>query len=288
MCLNLTCGKESWLTPLAVIDVWASRNPPLMPFFDARQLGKSGVWPILRASSLQFIICRLWRGFLFCSLFHLKIDDLCRFCFLSWAIWENRNSLVNCGTSKMPEIVVSGADALLAEFQNSRLAVHTRIPSPSPQICADWIAPLLGKLKLNTAVACRLNSNSAGVGAAIRDDKGRVLVAHSNQLTGHFRAEVGELLAIREGFKLAKFYNLSVNSVEVASSRAASFLSDPDGSLGLSKLIAVDIKAFLFDAGICKVQAIPKSGNSLALKLAHLAFSSVKELLWLDTSPVFR
>ncbi|KAI9184745.1 hypothetical protein LWI28_012597 [Acer negundo] len=126
------------------------------------------------------------------------------------------------------------------------------------------------------------------MGAIIRDDKGRVLLARSIQMLGIFSVGAGEFLAIREGLKLAKLYNWGVNFVEVTSSRVTSSFYGVDLPLGFSKLIAVDIKDFLLDAGICKVQAIPKSRNSLALKLAHLAFSSVREFLWLDSSLVVR
>ncbi|KAK2654992.1 hypothetical protein Ddye_008044 [Dipteronia dyeriana] len=51
---------------------------------------------------------------------------------------------------------------------------------------------------------------------------------------------------------------------------------------GDSRFIVKDIKALFVKVGICKCEAIPGSGNSLAQNLASFAFSSVKESLWLD------
>ncbi|KAK3188913.1 hypothetical protein Dsin_028474 [Dipteronia sinensis] len=133
---------------------------------------------------------------------------------------------------------------------------------------------------------CSRSSNSStGIGVAIQDDRCKVLIAHCSRMSGNFSVEVGELLALREGLRLAKFYNICVNSVDVASLRADSFLNDLAAPLGVSKLIVLDIKAFMLDAGICTVKEISRNGNSLALKLAHLAFSSVQGLFWLDISP---
>ncbi|KAK3205618.1 hypothetical protein Dsin_019664 [Dipteronia sinensis] len=157
--------------------------------------------------------------FLF-SLSHFDKDALCRLCMLAWAIWENRNSFHNSGKGKCAELVVSGAEALLSEFQLSKLASSVRPLPPTSWSSAEWLAPPPGRFKLNYAVAYRKNVKSIGVGVAILDDKGLM------------------------------------------------------------------IKAFLLEPGCCKCQAISKSRNSLAHKLALMAFSSAREFLWLDSSPV--
>ncbi|TXG63138.1 hypothetical protein EZV62_010132 [Acer yangbiense] len=59
----------------------------------------------------------------------------------------------------------------------------TGVPTISVN-CTDWIAPPPGAFKLNTDVAVRK-------GAAIRDNKGIVVVAISKPLIGVFNAEVG-------------------------------------------------------------------------------------------------
>ncbi|KAK2655354.1 hypothetical protein Ddye_008406 [Dipteronia dyeriana] len=90
---------------------------------------------------------------------------------------------------------------------------------------------------------------SIGIGVAIRDDKGKVLSTRSNQLLGNFNSIVGELITLRKSLLLAQFYNILVDLV--------------------------------------KCQAISRSGNTLAHKLALLAFSFAREFLWLDSSLVF-
>ncbi|KAK3183014.1 hypothetical protein Dsin_030300 [Dipteronia sinensis] len=89
-----------------------------------------------------------------------KKEALTHFCMLAWAIWENRNSFLNCDRSKQAELVVSGAKAMLAEFQNSRLVVHTGPSSLHPRSWPEWIAPPPDTLKLNTAAASRSSNKS--------------------------------------------------------------------------------------------------------------------------------
>ncbi|TXG57006.1 hypothetical protein EZV62_018319 [Acer yangbiense] len=203
--------------------------------------------------------------------FHLSVEDLGSFCMIAWAIWDNRNLIFKFGKGKPSELVIYGAFSLMAEFQNSKKALSIQPSSVESRSCADWLAPPPGKYKLNTTAAIRKNGISFGVGTAIRDDKDLVLAAHSYQLTSIFNAEIGELIALREGLLLAQFYNLKVDVAEVISLFVVSFLNDSIPPVGESNFIVKDIKAMFLDVGISKCLAVSRSGNSLARKLALLA-----------------
>ncbi|TXG70978.1 hypothetical protein EZV62_005913 [Acer yangbiense] len=208
--------------------------------------------------------------------------DLGSFCMLAWAIWSNRNNLYNTGKSKPSEMVESSAASLLTEFQRSKRAISPHIHSVQIKGGPDWIVPPPRQIKLNTATARRNNGLSTGVGAAIRDDKGLVVAARSNQLPGKFTVEMGELIALREGLQLAHFYNMKVDLAEVISPKVVSILNDSIPLVGESKFIMNDIKMLVSVVGITKCLAVSKSGNSLALNLANSAFASFREWLWLD------
>ncbi|KAK3218284.1 hypothetical protein Dsin_012254 [Dipteronia sinensis] len=124
-----------------------------------------------------------------------------------------------------------------------------------------------------------MNSLSFNIGATIRDDKGKVLVVRSNLAVGYFSAEVGQLIALREGLLLAKFYNFPVSLIEFSSSNVAAALNCHLPLLGDVCCVVNDIKVSFLEVGNCKCQASPKSRNSLAQNLASLAFSSVREYL---------
>ena len=64
----------------------------------------------------------------------------------------------------------------------------------------------------------------------------------SNQLSGNFNAENGELIALREGLLLAHFYQLKVDLAEVFTPSVVSILNDSRPLVGESKYILNDIK----------------------------------------------
>ncbi|KAK2640897.1 hypothetical protein Ddye_022660 [Dipteronia dyeriana] len=134
-----------------------------------------------------------------------------------WAIWENRNSFLNCGRVRDSGSVVNWADDLLTEFRISRQVTVSPPPCSPCSPSSVWLALMPGLLKLNIGFASRRNSSSFDVGVAIRDDRGKVLIARSNLAIGSFSADIGHLMALREGLLLAKFYNLPISSVELSS-----------------------------------------------------------------------
>ncbi|KAK3204299.1 hypothetical protein Dsin_018345 [Dipteronia sinensis] len=225
----------------------------------------------------------------------LGMDELGRFCMVAWAIWENRNSIFNSNKAvqHLPVLdVVSFASSLLGMDELGRFCMvawaiwenRNSIFNSSIGLALIGLLPPPGRLKLNTAIVLHKNGLSIGVGAAIRDDKGLVLAAQSNQLAGVLNTDVGELIALWEGLLLALFYNLQVDLAEVVSPTMVSFLNDPAPLMGESKFIVQDIKSMFLAVGVCKSIAVSKSRNSLALKLALLAFSSARERLWLNSS----
>ncbi|KAK3204648.1 hypothetical protein Dsin_018694 [Dipteronia sinensis] len=123
-----------------------------------------------------------------------------------------------------------------------------------------------------------------GLGAAIRDDKGKIVAVLSKPFPGVFSADTGEFLALREGLLLAKNLNLSVQIDEVDAPNVASILNSSAPFLGDASFIVDDIKALCLEVGICKCQAIPRLGNTLAHNLASMALPSLQECSRLDSS----
>ncbi|TXG51422.1 hypothetical protein EZV62_023946 [Acer yangbiense] len=146
-------------------------------------------------------------------------------------------------------MVESSAASLLTEFQRSKRALAPHLHSVPISGGLDWIVPPHGQLKLNTAAARHNHGLSIGVGAAIKDDKGLVVAARSNQLPGKFTAKVEELIGLHEGLQLAHFYNMKVDFAEVISPKVVSILNDSIPLVGESKFIMTDIKMLVSVVG---------------------------------------
>ncbi|KAK4852374.1 hypothetical protein QYF36_023464 [Acer negundo] len=92
-----------------------------------------------------------------------------------------------------------------------------------------------------------LKDSEIGLGAAIRDASGRVVAAVSKYVAGFITAELGDMLALREGLLLAKSFNLIISVAEVDANNVASMLNSDVASLSDVFLLINDIKA------LCKV-----------------------------------
>lgn len=121
----------------------------------------------------------------------LEPSVFCQFCVVVWAIWTDRNNMVNGGSFCDPSIVVSRAISMLDEFTNSKQAMAVSPPSSSRRSDVEWIVPPSGQLKLNSTVRFRNKSDKIGLGSAIRDYKGRVIATSTNTLRGNFSLELG-------------------------------------------------------------------------------------------------
>ncbi|KAK2658235.1 hypothetical protein Ddye_004768 [Dipteronia dyeriana] len=155
----------------------------------------------------------------------IKVEDFGLVCMIVWAIWESHNSFLNCGRIRDSSLVVSRGEDLLYKF---RIFSQVTVSSPPCSVCSlssVWLAPSPGLLKLNIGFASRRNYVFFGVGVAIRDNTGKVLVAWSNLAIGSFSADIGHPVALREGLLLAKFYKLPISSVELSSRFVEAFVA---------------------------------------------------------------
>ncbi|KAL5743553.1 hypothetical protein ACOSQ2_026669 [Xanthoceras sorbifolium] len=113
-----------------------------------------------------------------------------------------------------------------------------------------------------------------------------VVAASAKPLLGFFPAELGELLALREGLLLAKEFNLIVEWVELDAVNVVARVSNSFPCSVMDPIIS-DVKALFRAVGVSTCHVIPRSGNGMAHSLASLAFSSNEEFCWFNPEPSF-
>ncbi|KAL5760759.1 hypothetical protein ACOSQ2_019597 [Xanthoceras sorbifolium] len=120
-----------------------------------------------------------------------------------------------------------------------------------------------------------------GSGAVVRDSQGKVVAASAKPLLGFFPAELGELLALREGLLLAKEFNLTIAWVELDAVNVVARVLNSFPNSVMDPIIS-DVKALFRAVGVSNCHAIPRSGNGMAHSLASLTFSSKEEFCWFN------
>ncbi|KAK3225258.1 hypothetical protein Dsin_005120 [Dipteronia sinensis] len=79
--------------------------------------------------------------------------ELTSICIVAWALWENRNAILNWGWPRSPEALASWAESFLSEFPGTYAACLPTGSTPTLVALGDWIPPHPGLLKLNSGVA---------------------------------------------------------------------------------------------------------------------------------------
>ncbi|KAL5777565.1 hypothetical protein ACOSP7_010491 [Xanthoceras sorbifolium] len=208
------------------------------------------------------------------------------FCMILWGVWSDRNAACHSKSPRLSADLVSWSLSLLHEFQGTQKVFGSPLQSPRQRCSTPWSPPPAGSLKLNTDAAVKSGFSVMGSGAVVRDSQGKVVAASAKPLLGFFPAELGELLALREGLLLAKELNLNIEWVELDAVNVVARVSSSFPCSVLDPIVS-DVKALFRAVGVSNCLAIPRSGNGMAHSLASLAFSSKEEFCWFYPEPSF-
>ncbi|XP_056690230.1 uncharacterized protein [Spinacia oleracea] len=139
---------------------------------------------------------------------------LCKFTFLIWSLWKERNDCTFNNASFNPFRVFYKANSAYHEWQSRlQLDYHqltgtpittlnsTPPPLPSPPIMVRWYPPPLGTFKLNFDGSSK--SSSAAAGIIIRNNEGISISACTFNL-GQTQAFMAEAIALHKGLQEAR------------------------------------------------------------------------------------
>ncbi|KAL5753791.1 hypothetical protein ACOSP7_022011 [Xanthoceras sorbifolium] len=208
------------------------------------------------------------------------------FCMILWGVWSDRNAVLHSKSPRVSADLVSWSLSLLREFQGTQKVFGSPSQPPRQPCSASWSPPPAGSLKLNIDAAVKSGFSVMGSGAVVRDSQGKVVAASAKPLLGFFPAELGELLALREGLLVAKELSLFIEWVELDAANAVARISKSCPSSFMDPIVS-DIKALFRVVGVSNCHAIPRSRNGMAHSLASLAFSSKEDFYWFNPEPSF-
>ena len=130
----------------------------------------------------------------------------------AWAIWHNRNLLMHNEKGLTPLQVWDLARSVLEDFHEVNNVLCSVKQGPN----VGWMAPPPGYFKVNVDDVSPLDGKGiSGVGAIVRNDGGKVVVALCKALPSCYPAEWAELFALEQGIILAQ--KLAISNVIIES-----------------------------------------------------------------------
>ncbi|GMN68764.1 hypothetical protein TIFTF001_037815 [Ficus carica] len=186
----------------------------------------------------------------------IPLEDFALVCWLAWKLWCERNKALR------------------------------QVPVQSQVVGSDvWLPPQSGYLKLNIDASVSSGSDHIGIGAVIRDEKGRILGAMAKSVEGTFSPFLAECIALREGLMMAKELESFTLVVETDAINVVSAVSD-NTEFSLECPILEDVKQLLTQLWNPGVYHIRRSTNHVAHFLARFGFNSNCTNVWICETPI--
>ncbi|KAL5760843.1 hypothetical protein ACOSQ2_019681 [Xanthoceras sorbifolium] len=203
-----------------------------------------------------------------------------------WRVWFERNAVCHSKSPRFSADLVSWSLSLLREFQGTQKVFGSPLQPPRQPFSSPWSPPPAGSLKLNSDAAVKSGYSVVGSGAVVHDSQGKVVAASAKPLLGFFPAELGELLALREGLLLAQELNLIIEWVKLDAVNVVSRIFNSPPSSVMDHIVS-DVKALFRAVGVSNCHVISRSGNGMTHSLTSLVFSSKEEFCWFNPDPSF-
>ncbi|GMN50671.1 hypothetical protein TIFTF001_019832 [Ficus carica] len=208
------------------------------------------------------------------------MEDFALVCWLAWKLWYERNKVVHGGEESDPFAILNLGIASFDEWQ----ALY-QVPVQLLVVGSDvWLPPQSGYLKLNVDASVSPGSDHIGVGAVIRDEKGRIIGAVAKSMEETFSPFLTEFIAIREGLMIAKELESVTLMVETDAINVVFAVSD-NLEFSLEGPILEDVKQLLAQLRNSGVNHIRRSANHVALLLVRFVFNFNCTNVWIYETP---
>ncbi|PON42149.1 Ribonuclease H-like domain containing protein [Trema orientale] len=159
-------------------------------------------------------------------------------------------------------------------------------PKSAAVVSSHWRRPALGCLKLNVDAAVFEGGDAIGIGGIIRDSEGVILTCWALKVTGRFDILSAELIAIREGIRLAIDFGCPLHEIESDSLLAVHVISQPQPFSVVASIVQ-DIIFLISSAGYGFCQHILRASNMVVHDLASFVICSLVNKVWGDSCPYF-
>jgi ribonuclease HI len=232
----------------------------------------------------------------------IPLDQRARTLMVMWRIWHGHNEL----THGKPCPPIEGSRRFLISYLNSLLLIK-QWPEGSMEkgkmvvdaeqgfkkfktdndgrqkVRKRWMPPSLGKAKLNVDGAFG-KVGEAGIGIALRDCQGDMIVAACREVKNCRDATESELMAIEEGLKISYTWTSMDITVETDCLEAAELIKESTPNTSIYAFRINVIRELLRERDSTLVK-ISRDCNQVSHELAQMGRCMRRTQVWLGNSP---
>uniref|UniRef100_A0A803QFU0 RNase H type-1 domain-containing protein n=1 Tax=Cannabis sativa TaxID=3483 RepID=A0A803QFU0_CANSA len=162
---------------------------------------------------------------------------------------------------------------------------HPANITPVASLADPWIAPPVGKLKLNTDAACNRSNKLIGIGAVLRDSNGYIKAALSKSILGCFKPKEMEATALALTLQWLISLGLTADFIETDSLLVVQGLKASYDCNSAFHTMLKDVNYLVSFFPRAQVTHVRRSANTYAHVLAKFALTVDTDCSWLEEFP---
>ncbi|XP_073120906.1 uncharacterized protein [Henckelia pumila] len=223
-------------------------------------------------------------GICFWLMHYMERSAVEEFVCQAWMIWGARCKEVHAKENQELKSQTLNAASYLEDYRQAVRACSTNqtlgmIASPN-----IWQPPPVGFCRLDVDASFQDQTSLCGVGGIIRGHEGKLLAAFGKTLPMPDTITLGELLAIREGIKVARlrgFHQIQVFSDSLLEVQA---VTEPLSDLNYAGSCALEIESLCSSFNSISFSHARRTANEVSHSLAKFALFSPTPFLWVSGS----
>ncbi|KAH9715816.1 putative reverse transcriptase/RNA-dependent DNA polymerase [Citrus sinensis] len=147
-----------------------------------------------------------------------------------WITWNTRNRLLFKGEKINSNVSAAKAQAIVKAYRRVKHVGSSQAANREDKKHHQWTPPLARSFKINVDAATNVEAKTVGLGAIIRDDKGRVVAAAVKPSRLSWDVQFAEAEAVELGLQVAKEAQLTSIIIETDYQEVAGLVNHKKGS----------------------------------------------------------
>ena len=202
-----------------------------------------------------------------------------------WITWNAKNWLLFKGEKINSNVLAAKAQAIVEAYQRVKHVGISQAANQENKKQHQWTPPPTGSFKINMDAATNVEAKTTGLGAVIRDDKGRVVAAAVKPSRLRWDVPFVEAEAVELGLQVAKEAQLASIIIETDCQEVADLVNHKKWSKTEICWVISAVQDMRGDFHKVTFQHIPRCTNELAHRLAKYALKSETSNVWMDSYP---